>query len=122
MQRDTTTGKTRPDLVRSGPMYLRWVQLLTRGAAKYDANNWKKAAGQEECDRFLQSAARHFEVWFMWRQFGINIESPDNPSSEPLTEDHAAAVFFNINGAEYVTGRIAEKPERGLTPDDRYNR
>lgn len=102
MQRDTTTGKARPDLVRSGPMFQRWVQLLTRGAAKYDANNWMKAAGQEEYDRFLESAARHFEVWFHWRRYGVNIENPDNPTTDPPAEDHGAAVFFNVNGVEYV--------------------
>lgn len=136
MQRDTTTGKARPDLIRCGPMFQRWVQLLTRGAAKYDANNWMKASGQEEYDRFLESTARHFEVWFMWRRFGINIEDSDNPTREPLTEDHGAAIFFNVNGVEYVTERMAEQeqrtgkcvdpqclqcyPDRDLTPDDRY--
>lgn len=111
MVRDTTTGKARPDLIRSGPMFQRWTALLTRGAIKYDANNWMKAKGQAELDRFLESAARHFEIWFMWRRFGINIEVPNSPTTEPLTEDHAAAVFFNVNGSEYAADRLTESKD-----------
>jgi hypothetical protein len=102
MQRDTTTGKARPDLCFSGPMFQRWANLLTRGAVKYDANNWMKARGREEEDRFMESAMRHFHIWFMYRKFGINLEDPNNPTDHPLQEDHAAAVFFNINGLEYL--------------------
>lgn len=108
MVRDTTAGKMRPDLVRDGPMLLRWILLLTRGLVKYAARNWMKASTQEEYDRFLESSARHFEIWHYWRLFAINIEDANNPTSEPLTEDHAAAVFFNINGAEYVAGKLGK--------------
>jgi len=83
-------------------MFMRWVLLLTRGAVKYVADNWMKAKGKEEYDRFLESFDRHAIIWFMWRKFGINIEDPYNPTREPLTEDHAAAIYFNINGAEYM--------------------
>lgn len=107
MVRDLGEGKMRPDLVRDGPMFLRWVQLVTRGAIKYTARNWMKASGQEEYDRFLESADRHYTIWFTWRKYGINIEDIDHPSREPLKEDHAAAVIFNINGAEYVKEKMA---------------
>lgn len=107
MQRDTTTGKWLFHLVRFGPMFLRWVGLLTRGAVKYDENNWMRANGEEELKRFLESAERHFAVWMTYRQTGVNIEDPEHPTRNPLTEDHAAAVFFNINGAEYVVERMA---------------
>lgn len=106
MQRDTATGKARPDLMRSGPMFRRWERLLTRGAQKYDPDNWMLAAGDAEMQRFLESSARHFEIWFTWRRFGINIEDPDNPTQEPLAEDHCAAVFFNCNGTEYVAEKM----------------
>lgn len=102
MVRDTAVGKQRPDLVRDGPMYLRWVRLLTNAVVKYSARNWMKASGQEEYDRFLESADRHYNIWYTWRKYGINIEDLNNPTNEPLKEDHAAAVFFNINGVEYV--------------------
>lgn len=86
MQRDVTTGKLDYTLALSGPMFDRWVVHLNKGAKKYDKNNWMKAAGQEEYDRFKESALRHFIQWFRGE----------------TDEDHASAVFFNINGAEYV--------------------
>lgn len=95
MQRDTTTGKIKWSLIYDGPILKRYAALLTRGAEKYDPRNWMKATGQEELDRFKDSAARHFAQW-------MNGE---------LDEDHAAAVVFNINGAEYVNDRIMEQQE-----------
>lgn len=90
MVRDTTAGKVRYDLVYM-PMFKRWAELMTRGAVKYSANNWKKASTQEELDRFKESAFRHFMTWFL---------------DEDRTEDHGAAIFFNVAGAEYVKDRI----------------
>jgi hypothetical protein len=90
MQRDVQEGKTLWHLVASGPMLRRWAELLTRGAVKYEADNWMKAEGQAELDRFRASAFRHFMQWY----YG------------DTDEDHAAAVFFNINGAEYVKGKL----------------
>jgi hypothetical protein len=89
MQRDTTEGKTDYLLVRDGPMLRRWAEHLTKGAVKYDKRNWMKAAGYEELARFRESAARHFEQWL----------------AGEVDEDHAAAVMFGINGAEYVKSR-----------------
>jgi hypothetical protein len=40
----------------------------------------------EDIDRFKRSAARHFEQWL----------------DGELDEDHAAGLFFNVNGVEYV--------------------
>ena len=110
MHRDTSVGKLRPDLIKDGPMYLRWVALMTRGAIKYDARNWMKAAGQAEYDRFLESADRHYEIWYFWRKYGVNIEDWENPTNEPLKEDHAAAVIFNMNGTEYTADRLDKPP------------
>jgi dATP/dGTP diphosphohydrolase, N-terminal len=90
MQRDTDEGKTLWHLVASGPMLRRWAEHLTAGARKYTANNWMKATGPAELARFRESAFRHFMQWF----------------SGDRDEDHAAAVMFNLNGAEYVQGRI----------------
>lgn len=92
MQRDTTEGKVDYLLVRDGPMFERWAALLQRGAEKYDPRNWMKARGEEEYYRFRESAARHFEQWLRGQ----------------VDEDHAAAVIFNINGAEYVRGKIEQ--------------
>jgi hypothetical protein len=90
MQRDVTDGKTLWHLVASGPMLKRWAGLLTRGAIKYDADNWMKASGEAEAKRFKESAFRHFMQWY----YG------------GYDEDHAAAVIFNVNGFEYVNERV----------------
>lgn len=90
MVRDVTTDKTLWHLVASGPMLKRWAELLTRGAVKYTADNWMKASGEEEYNRFRESAFRHFIQWY----------------SGEVDEDHASAVFFNINGAEYTKSKL----------------
>lgn len=72
------------------PMFKRWAELMTRGAKKYGANNWKKAEGEEELERFKDSALRHMMQWL----------------EGDKTEDHAAAVFFNISGCEYVKSKL----------------
>ena len=86
MQRDSGQKTLRPDLL-PGAMLVRWAELMGRGAIKYSPRNWEKADSQEDLDRFREGAFRHFVQWF----FGLDTE-----------EDHAAAVFFNINGVEYV--------------------
>jgi hypothetical protein len=90
MVRDTDQGKTLWALVAAGPMLMRWAVHLTKGAVKYGPNNWLKAAGDAEHTRFRESAFRHFMQWY----YGDS------------DEDHAAAVIFNINGAEYVKERL----------------
>lgn len=115
MVRDTTEGKMRPDLVRDGPMFQRWVALMTNGAKKYAARNWMKATGTAEFERFLESADRHFNIWITYRLYGINIEDPNNPTTAPLSEDHAAATLFNINGVEYVAAKQESFTEPGET-------
>lgn len=91
MVRDTTEGKIDYSLVLDGPMFKRWAIHLTKGAIKYAKRNWMKANGPEERDRFKESALRHFIAWYYGER----------------DEDHAAAVIFNINGAEYVEDKLA---------------
>jgi hypothetical protein len=91
MQRGSSAGKINYLLVRDGPMLRRWASHLTKGAENHDARNWMKANGPEELERFKESASRHFEQW-------LNGEED---------EDHAAALLFNINGAEYVKDQLA---------------
>jgi hypothetical protein len=93
MVRDITEGKIDYLLIRDGVMYKRWAEHLTKGAVKYEKRNWMKATGEEELSRFKESAARHFEQWL----------------NGDTDEDHAAAVFFNINGAEYLKQNSNEK-------------
>ena len=96
MQRDTSSNKARYDLISPAKlpmekqMLTRWAKLMGRGAAKYDDRNWEKASTEKELARFKESAFRHFMQWYYGE----------------TDEDHAAAVFFNITGAEYVKDRI----------------
>src|SRR5690606_36766818 len=83
MVRDTADDKIDYTLALDGPMFKRLAAHLTKGAKKYEKRNWMKAAGQEELERFMESAFRHFLQWY-WGD---------------TDEDHAAAVFFHINGA-----------------------
>lgn len=90
MQRDVTIGKCRYDLAFDGPMLARYAEHLTKGALKYEPRNWMKANSQAELDRFRESAIRHFVQWVRGDK----------------DEDHAAAVWFNINGYEYTRERM----------------
>lgn len=110
MVRDTTEGKTNYLSVRFGPMLRRWATHLTAGRAKYPdpepgVPNWTLAEGVAEFLRAKESAARHFEQWL----------------AGDRDEDHAAAVFFNINLAEYVLersrGEMMIDPALGVAPD-----
>lgn len=96
MVRDVTTGKIAFHKVLDGPMFDRWAAHLTKGAEKYPdvapgKPNWMLASGEQELQRFRESAFRHFRQWL-------------NGNTD---EDHAAAVFFNINGYEYVKQKMA---------------
>jgi hypothetical protein len=86
MVRDTEDAKVDYTLALDGPMFERYAAHLTKGAKKYDARNWMKASGEAELERFKRSALRHLLQWFRGDR----------------DEDHAAAVWFNVNGAEYV--------------------
>lgn len=105
MVRDTASDKADVELIFNGPMADRWAEHLTKGAKKYPdvsigAPNWMLARGLAELVRFRKSAARHFRQWLRGDR----------------DEDHASAVFFNINGAEYVRERMqaeADEDTRG---------
>ena len=95
MVRDTSKGKPEYWRVFEGPMFKRWAEHLRKGAIKYPDigpmnANWTLANGREEEARFKESALRHFMQWYF----------------DEEDEDHAAAVYFNINGYEYTKGRI----------------
>jgi len=78
------------------PMGTRYAEHMTKGRAKYPdpepgVPNWTLADPTPEMyQRFKRSAARHFKQWLRG----------------DTDEDHAAAVLFNINGAEYVKERL----------------
>lgn len=91
MVRDTEEEKVDYTNLLHGPMLRRWAEHLTRAKKKYPdvrpgVPNWTLAEGGEEYHRFRRSAFRHLIQWM----------------NGDTDEDHAAAVIFNINGAEYV--------------------
>ena len=94
MRRDTQEGKPRYDLVvpehMKENMLKRWAIHMTKGAEKYGLRNWELASSPEEMDRFRASAFRHFMQWI----------------AGETDEDHAAAVYFNIQCYEYVKERL----------------
>lgn len=100
MIRDTQDGKTDFSRIMEGPMFERWATHLTKGAVKYPdvkpgVANWTLAQGEAELVRFKKSALRHFIQWYRGDK----------------DEDHAAAVYFNINGKEYVEAKyLPSKP------------
>jgi hypothetical protein len=66
--------------------FKRVAELMMRGAEKYDEWNWQKGKDKTVYDRYLRSADRHFKQYILGDR----------------TEDHAAALHFNLNGAMYV--------------------
>ena len=95
MNRDHQDGKPRYDLLiaigHKNHMLKRWADLMNRGLVKYGIRNWEIANSQEEIERFKASAFRHFIQWF---------------TEEDTEEDHAAAVFFNINACEFLKEKL----------------
>jgi hypothetical protein len=108
MQRDTDSDKPRFDLITpeqipySEQMLTRWASRMTMGAKKYDQRNWEKAETTEELNRFINSAFRHFMQWLCGE----------------VDEDHASAVFFNIQGAEYVKYKLSHNKHLITTDED----
>ena len=88
--REPDADKLDYTLATDGPLFDRYVIHMNNGAKKYAPRNWMKAATQEELDRFVTSAFRHFMQWYYGE----------------VDEDHAAAVIFNMNGAELVREKL----------------
>lgn len=89
MRRDVQDDKPRYDLLDRA-MLKRWAELMARGAIKYGENNWRKAETQEEMDRFDASLLRH------------TFQLLDGDRSE----DHGAAIMFNVAGREMVLAKL----------------
>jgi hypothetical protein len=89
MRRDVQAGKPRYDLI-DRPFLRRWAELMARGASKYGENNWRLADSEVEFNRFQASALRHMFQWL----------------EGDRSEDHAAAVAFNLAGAESLLVKL----------------
>lgn len=70
----------------------RHAALMMRGAVKYSEKNWMKANGEEELKRFVISFCHHLKQY-------LNGETD---------EDHMAALYFNMNGAEFVREKLTK--------------
>ena len=101
MQRDTQDGKARFDLLfpkdvpYEGQFLTRVAELLARGAEKYAERNWEQAEGMVEMERFKASAMRHLAQWMAGEE----------------DEDHAAAVVFNLLGAETLKWKMDQNED-----------
>lgn len=98
MVREPDNGKIDYTRIMDGPMYDRWAFHLSKGAIKYPdikpgVANWLLADSEIELIRAKKSAARHFRQWI----------------GGDLDEDHAAALFFNINEVEYIKDKMNKK-------------
>lgn len=92
--RGDSSQKVDYTLAVDGPMFKRWAEHLTRAADTHGGKrNWLRANTQEELERAKESALRHMMQW-------INGDSD---------EDHAAAVFFNINLFENIKTKLNDK-------------
>lgn len=95
MVRDVADDKVDYSLAYEGPMFHRYAVHLTKAKAKYPdvrpgVSNWLLANSYDEYVRFWKSWLRHTE---QKRQCDT-------------TEDHAAAIIFNLNGMEYTKERM----------------
>lgn len=105
MRRSVDTGKTDYTLALDGEMFNRWAEHLTRATRPrgdfpgYAKRNWLLATEGEYSEkvavmeRAQVSAMRHMRQWLRG----------------DLDEDHAAAVFFNINVYETVKASLGPK-------------
>jgi hypothetical protein len=107
MVRDIEEDKPDYTLIDAAYLY-RWAMLMVRGAKKYGRNNWRKANSEEELQRFKSSALRHMMEWLL-----------DDPNDR---EDHAAAIAFNVAGAEYVKTRLHTTIPAKVVPGTEWHR
>jgi len=79
-------------LAVDGPMFERYAYHMTKGAKVHGARNWMQAKGVKELIDFEAGAFRHMVQWLRG----------------DTDEDHAAAVIFNLNGAELCKEKLRQ--------------
>ena len=99
VNRDSDEHKQQPILTRDGPMYRRWAAHLTRAIPTRGKRNWMEASDDEDFERYCESSVRHFDDWLDQVRTRYYAGSSDDP------EDHGAALFFNVNGAEHMVDK-----------------
>ena len=110
MVRDIEADKVDLTNLLHGPMLVRWAEHLTQAKDKYPdiepgMPNWTLAEGSEEYQRYRRSAFRHLIQWLLGMR----------------DEDHAAAVMFNLNGAEYVLDKMNKSAGTAFAPTEPIN-
>lgn len=98
MVRNAADDKIDYTSVLDGPMFERWAAHLTKAKKIYPdvapgVANWTLASSEEELVRFKKSFLRHAIQWLRG----------------DTDEDHAAAIMFNVNGAEHTKVKMKEK-------------
>lgn len=97
--RDSQAGKARFDLLLpkrvpyAEQLLTRAAAHMARGAEHYGDRNWENMHDEAALERFESSALRHLHQW----------------ANGERDEDHAAACYFNLMGAEYVRGILEGK-------------
>jgi len=77
-------------LAVDGPMFERYAIHMTNGAKVHGARNWMQAKGVAELIDFQAGAFRHMVQYIRG----------------DTDEDHAAAIIFNLNGAELCKEKL----------------
>lgn len=72
-------------------MLERWAVHMTKNVASKGHNNWRLASTEEDRQRFRASLFRHVVAY---------LRGDDD-------EDHAAAILFNVAGAEHVVRQLS---------------
>lgn len=112
MRRDTTEGKPRFDLlIPTGMPYeetllYRAAMHYMLGGKKYGDRNWEKS-------RTAESLGHHTEA--LWRHFMKFVSRVEDG------EDHAAAIFWNLNAVLYTQWRLEQelaKADASAVQDD----
>jgi hypothetical protein len=80
-QRDTQTGKGRPDLMATFAQMRLWG-VYERGSYKYDDDNWMKGMNWS---RVYSSVIRHMVKWKFRKMLGLKMD-----------EDHLAQAAWNV--------------------------
>jgi hypothetical protein len=91
--RSSTEGKIDYSHLFDGPMADRYAKHMTEAAKTKGKKNWMKAHTEEDLERFIDGALRHMRQWYRG----------------DTDEDHAAAIIFNIIGAEHVKEQLDEQ-------------
>ena len=130
MVRDVQTGKVKYHLISSGPMLQRWAVHLTKGAEKYDDDNWRgryrpvttNRTYPEETRSAVRSqtacgsVSHRMLIWLTRRTPSKSPQSVRTHAS-PKMYIHGSSPFFSANSRPEVTSwrNSPNRPEDNRT-------